>query len=389
MAAAEDPITASTKDSLKGHTRTRVSFAHHQNKEDHQPSPEDLLPLPMTPEDPVYDDHEEEQDLSKNNKDKKKKKVDYVLIALRSPAEQLKSQQYILIVAFYMFHVARIDWTLTTSRDWLASLGDDELDNKYLTIFISLSVVSISGLPFIDHLLEHYGYHVGFQVINLLGMIHGMIQVSGRTLNVVHIVGFLVFSFYRCFTFVSIFSFISIFLSGSNIGRGAGIMTFGGAVFSFVNLGLSAWVVNGLKGDFWVVNFLYTVFVVPLGLVAWRIGRCIHREDYARQLVKDSVALRRSSYVSIQLSRHIALLGGGGDDENDDEEYLLSDAESVNAGNSSRKLSVHRGGGGGGGTVSSLGIRRLSLGVPHHNQLERSSQFFSTRKLLVVSKITN
>jgi hypothetical protein len=80
--ATRDSVTHAANDSLKGNmnhnnTRARVSFT---NQKEDQP-PKDLLPLPMTPEDPVAKEGEEEQDLPMNKKNKKKN-GDYVLIAL-------------------------------------------------------------------------------------------------------------------------------------------------------------------------------------------------------------------------------------------------------------------------------------------------------------------
>jgi hypothetical protein len=236
--------------------------------------------------------------------------VGYVQVALRKPADQLKSQLYILLVSFFMFHVARNNWVLTTSREWLASLGDDDKGNQYLTLFTALSVASIVGLPFLDFLLDKYGYHLGFQAVNLLGMLHGIIQVSSDNLNV-QVIGFVLFSFYRCFTFATAFSFLSVFLGGETIGRGAGFMAFFGSLSSLLNLAWAAWVVKGLKEDYFLINLLYTVGVVPVMIFTLWIGTCMDRETLGKALLADKSALDRSSHVSIQLSRHVALLVGG------------------------------------------------------------------------------
>jgi MFS family permease len=219
----------------------------------------------------------------------------YTMVAQREPLDQLKSQQFILATVFFMFHVARNHWVLTTARDYLASLGDDEEGNKYLTIFTGLSVASIIGVPFIDSILGKYGYHMGFQVINILGLLHGIIQLSSDNLNV-QILGFAVFSFYRCFTFAAVFSFLPVFLGGETIGRAAGIMTFCGALFSLVNLGLAAWLIHGLNDDFFVINLLHTVFILPVVWVAFKIGICINMEEAAAALLSKTELDASSSH---------------------------------------------------------------------------------------------
>jgi hypothetical protein len=137
---------------------------------------------------------------------------------------------------------------LTTAQDSLASLGDEEEGNKYLTIFTILSVSSIVGLPFIDNILGKYGYHMGFQSINMLALLHGIIRLSSDNLNV-QILGFVVFSFYRCFIFATVFSFLPIFLGGAAIGRGACMLNFWSALFSLVNIGLATWLVHELEAS--------------------------------------------------------------------------------------------------------------------------------------------
>jgi hypothetical protein len=238
----------------------------------------------------------------------------YIMVAQREPLDQLKSQQFILLTMFFAFHCNRCNWVLTTARDNLASLGDDEEGNKYLTIFTVLSVSSIAGLPFIDNILGKYGYHMGFQSINMLALLHGIIQLSSDNLNV-QILGFVVFSFYRCFIFATVFSFLPIFLGGAAIGRGAGMLHFWSALFSLVNIGLATWLVHGLEADFFVVNLLYTVFILPVVWVALKIGICIKmEEEAAARLTK--AELDAPSHVSISVSKRLSIERGQ-EDEND------------------------------------------------------------------------
>jgi hypothetical protein len=102
---------------------------------------------------------------------------EYVIIADRSSRQQLTSGQYLFLVVFFSLHLMENQWNLTTQRDFLAYLGDDEQDNKYLTIFTLLMPVSIVGLPFVDAAITHYGFVGGLQGINLLGLAYNIIKV--------------------------------------------------------------------------------------------------------------------------------------------------------------------------------------------------------------------
>jgi hypothetical protein len=238
---------------------------------------------------PISGNEEQNETSSKNENDPDTTTASpengvYIMVAQREPLDQLKSQQFILLTMFFMFHSNRTDWVMTTARDNLASLGDDEEGNKYLTIFTVLSVSSIVGLPFMDYILGKYGYHIGFQAINMLALLHGIIQLSSDNLNV-QILGFVVFSFYRCFIFATAFSFLPVFLGGAAIGRGAGMINFWSALSSLVNIGLATWLVHGLEEDFFVISLLYTVFILPVVWVTFKIGICIKMEEAAAALL--------------------------------------------------------------------------------------------------------
>jgi len=212
---------------------------------------------------------------------------DYVMIARRIPSQQLKSKLYVILCTFFAIHGTKNNFTLTTARNALAYLGDDddETGNKYLTIFTLLTPLSILGLPFMDYILNHYGYHAGFQSINVLSLAHGIILTSSDNLNV-QVLGFLIFSLFRCFLFTVSFSFVPTFLGQSVVGRGSGIMTFWFGLLSFVNVGLSHWAVNGLGGNFFWPNLILTLAVVPCIFLAWLMGKCIQQEEQAKLELK-------------------------------------------------------------------------------------------------------
>jgi hypothetical protein len=269
------------------------------------------------------------------------------------------------LTVFFLFHETRNNWVVTTARDYLASLGDDEEGNKYLTIFTGLSVASIIGLPFIDSILENYGYHMGFQVVNMLGLLHGIIQLSSDNLNV-QVLGFVVFSFYRGFTFATVFSFLPVFLGGEAIGRGAGMISFWSALFSLVNIGLAKWLIQGLEEDFFVIHLLYAVFILPVVCVTFKIGICIKMEEAAAALLTKA-ELDASSHVSIRLSRELSVLRGP-NDENDAPDSGHLSSRNLNV--SVRKFEVDVG--------MSVSSKRLSFAAGSSRDLGMS---VSTRRL--------
>lgn len=210
----------------------------------------------------------------------------YVPIAKRSPRQQLLSKQYVLLSIFFATMVANNIFTLTTARDFLGYLGDDEQDNKYLAIFTLMTPVSILGLPFADHALTRWGYHTGFQCVNALALLHGIIQVSTENLNV-QILGFVAFSFFRCFLFAVSFSFLPTFLGGEVIGKAASLLVSLGGIVLFLNIPLANAAVNQLGGNFFWPNMFYTLIVLPNIAVVWFIGRCIDREHEATRLLRE------------------------------------------------------------------------------------------------------
>jgi len=213
---------------------------------------------------------------------------DYIKISERTSSEQLRSSQFLYLVVFFSIHVARNIFNLTTARDFLADLGDDDKGNKYLSIFTLLLPVSVIGLPFVDCVLQSSrqgvttgGFYDGLQSINLLALCHGIIQTSNDNLNV-QIVGFVLFSFYRCFLFAVTFSFLPVFLSSKVMGKATGILIFAAGTATIINIPLSNIAVTYLDGDFFWPNLFFTILVVPCIYVAWQMGQGIQRENEAK-----------------------------------------------------------------------------------------------------------
>jgi len=208
-------------------------------------------------------------------------KLSYIPIAKRPVMKQLLSSQHIYLLFFTMIHKARNIFVLTTARDFLAFFGDDERGNKFLSIFTLLTPASILGVPIVDYILRRYGHHGGLQLVNILGISHGVITVISSNLNV-QIIGFVLFSFYRCFLFTVIFSFGPTFLASDVVGRGAGMMVFIAGFFSFVNIPLKNWAIYHLDGDFKGPYLIYLCSMVPCVVAGWRMGEGIKREQRAK-----------------------------------------------------------------------------------------------------------
>jgi MFS family permease len=206
---------------------------------------------------------------------------DYVLIADRPPMQQLRSRQFLTLSLFFAIHATRDMFNLTTARDFLAFLGDDETGNKYLTIYTLLTPASILGLPILDFVLTRHGYHAGLQTVNGLALVQGIIMVSSDNLNV-QVLGFIFASFFRCFMYTICLGILPAFLGTNAVGKGSGIMPCAAGLLSLVNIPLASWAVNSLGGNFFYPNLMYTLVVLPCIYLAWSLGQGMKREDKAK-----------------------------------------------------------------------------------------------------------
>ena len=109
---------------------------------------------------------------------------DYILVAHRTTRQQLLSGPYVLLCLFFSVQVTMNTWTTTTMRDFLAYLGDDELDNRYLTIFTLLLPASVVAVPLVDWVVLRFGFEGGFHATNLLALGYSIIRVATTNLDV-------------------------------------------------------------------------------------------------------------------------------------------------------------------------------------------------------------
>jgi len=195
------------------------------------------------------------------------------------PIRQLQTRMFILHTVYFGVAAARSTYVLATAKDFLAYLGDE--DHVYLKIFTLLQPVSILGLPLMDWIINNKGYNVAMQSINILGIAHGVIQVSSNNLNV-QVFGFVVFSFYRCFVFAINFGFLPTYLGIAAVGRGAGLLTLCQGIMCATSIPLANLAINHLGGNFFWPNLIEMIVLVPLFAVVGIIGQDAQRNNFAK-----------------------------------------------------------------------------------------------------------
>ncbi len=211
----------------------------------------------------------------------------YILISCRASCQQLQSSLFILLTIFFTFYLGKNSFVITTARDFLAHLGDDEKDNLYLTIYTMLMPASILAIPFVDIILNKYGFHGGLQTINVLAIAHGLIQVSSNSLQV-QVIGFVIFSILRCFIFAITFNVLASFIAPDNTGKAAGVINMVAVIGILWNIPLTNLAI--LKyGSFFVPNLIYTVGPVLFIFVAWYMKKLIERNDLSRNASEEGV----------------------------------------------------------------------------------------------------
>lgn len=235
-----------------------------------------LSNLPQTSPEPIMEETSAEGSVSKEETEMSpaSKEVARRRSSIRElpPPDQLKSRLFILHAIYFGIVSARNTFVLTTAGEFLKHLGDEQHDYLYLKIFTFLQPASILGVPFMNWMLSKYEYHVSLQFINLLGIAHGIIQVSSMNLNV-QVFGFIIFSIYRCFVFSVCFGFLPTYMGSVAVGRGAGLLTFSQGIGCLVNIPLTAVSINVLDGDFFWSNLAYTLLFIPCVAISWVIGK--------------------------------------------------------------------------------------------------------------------
>ena len=216
------------------------------------------------------------------------KETSYVLVADRTQMQQIFSGPFLMTLVYTTIMITANQWTLTTTRDFLASLGDDEVGNKYLTIFTLLFPASLAALPCTDAITSKYGFHGGFQAINILALGYSLIRLLSKDLNV-QILGFILFSFFRSFFFGVTFSAIPAFLSQDVVGKAMGLTYALAGLASYVNIPLSKLAIETKGGDFFIPNLIYTLLIAPCIITSWQLADAIYKEKNIKERRKKNV----------------------------------------------------------------------------------------------------
>ena len=198
---------------------------------------------------------------------KSKRISSYVPVADRSAKDQLTSIPFLALCVFFAFNVCQSNWNLMSQRDFLASLGDDDYDNRYLMIFTLMTPVSILGGPLIDWTILTLGWPAALFTINGLAVAFQVVKLITDNLNI-QIVGFVIYSFYRSFLFGISFSFLPSLMGHEVAGKAAGIMS---GFAGIMNLGLLGFVQMAMStdgGDFTVPNLIILSAGVPVATAA-------------------------------------------------------------------------------------------------------------------------
>lgn len=194
----------------------------------------------------------------------------YIPVRDRTAIQQLTSMPAAMVAIFFAIHVTSNQWALTTTRDFLAYLGDDDYNNRYLTIFTLLTPASLLALPFVEIIVKRFGFSGGFQTVNALALAYNLVRLISNNLNV-QIIGFVFFSVYRCFLFGVTISFLPTFLASNMNGKAAGFLYALTGLTSFINIPLTRVTIVKLEGNFFIPNLMYTLAILPCVVAAWYV----------------------------------------------------------------------------------------------------------------------
>ena len=217
---------------------------------------------------------------------------DYVLVRNRTQKQQLMSLSFGALLVFWAINVPYTNWIMTTTRDFLAYLGDDETGNKYLTIFTLLQPASLVAVPFSDITIHKIGFPGAFQAINGMGLVFSLIRLLSDNLNV-QVVGFVIFSFWRSFLFGVCLSYLPTFLGPQVVGKASGIMFLFSGAAVFVNIPLSNYAIEDQNGDFFIPNLIYTCLIGVSFVAALFIGKSHHRDNAALEAKREANRARK------------------------------------------------------------------------------------------------
>lgn len=122
----------------------------------------------------------------------------------------------------------------------------------------------------------------GFQTINILALGYSLVRLLSKDLNV-QILGFLFFSFFRCFLFGVTFSVFPILHSPDVVGKAMGVTFAAAGITAFINIPLSTIAIEQQDGDFFLPNLMYTILILPCIYLSWSLTEVINQEGRIRK----------------------------------------------------------------------------------------------------------
>ena len=134
-----------------------------------------------------------------------------------------------------------------------------------------------------DLILHKWGYAAGLYACNLLAIFQGIVQVSSTNLSV-QIVGFVFYSFYRCFLFSVTFSALAAFIRGDVLGKACGIFILSGGLSGLaLNIPLANIAMNVLGGNLFIPNLIYLLGCLPCTVLCYQVGRGFAKETMKKK----------------------------------------------------------------------------------------------------------
>ena len=176
-----------------------------------------------------------------------------------------------MMTIFFTLHKLRIMFILTSAKNFHCYLRDDR--SRYLTMLMCLLPI-----PFVDYCFCHFRYHIMFHLVNLLGLIHSVVQVSFASLDV-QVFGILVFSFDLCFLIYVVFSYHLVFLGKNALGKGNGLMTLFVGLFGPLAVPMANFTVKQRNENLFVLNLINLSLTILLTLLACSIGQMTRKKE--------------------------------------------------------------------------------------------------------------
>jgi MFS family permease len=221
---------------------------------------------------------------------------------------QVMSVAFWLLTLYMMVHVLRINFTAGSISIQLEEMGDDAL--FYVNLYILIFPLGFLSIPLVGWLLDRWRFVVGFEAINILALITGLLlMIPWLPLQ---ILTFVLFAGLRPFLFTAMYGFIGSRFGFTHYGKLVGICVGIAAVGSLSQTLLLYVTISYLNGNFFLVNLFLNLIVLPLFPIAFV---CAKYEPGTRWAwLRSQLESGSSSSSSFSSSSSSASTVGGNDD---------------------------------------------------------------------------